>query len=119
MANHPHPKRPSTKRRWMQRRKMGRMAFTLLIAMLVARSLLFALDWVSIALIDLLGANITAFAYAGLFILFGWKLHSWINIAQKKAHRKGKAPQGTQAPTVLRFQTAPTTPAAPVRRAEP
>lgn len=119
MANHPHPKRPSAKRRWMQRRKMGRMAFTLLIAMLVARSLLFALDYVGIALIDLLGANITAFAYAGLFILFGWKLHSWANMAKKREQSNGKAPQTTPAPTVLRFQAAPANPAAPARRAEP
>lgn len=118
MTNH-----KSKKRRWIQRRMMGRAAFVLLIAMLVARTLLFALDYVGIALIDLLGANILAVLYASFFMLFGWKVRGWTDSAKRRKRKASKstaqAPAYAGQPTVLHFQASAPTPMAPLRRAEP
>lgn len=58
MTNHNPRRRPSAKRRRAQRRMMARLSFVLLIAMVTARTLLLVLDWLGIALADILGAHI-------------------------------------------------------------
>lgn len=119
MTNHTTRKRPSAKRRRQQRRMMARLSLVLLIAMVMARTLLMALDWLGIALADLLGANIFAALYACLFILFGWKLRGWIEHSKRKENGKCKTTKNAQPLSVLQFQATPKEAPAPLRRAEP
>lgn len=119
MTNHTTRKRPSAKRRRAQRRMMARLSFVLLIAMVMARTLLMTLDWLGIALADILGAHIFAALYTCLFVLFGWKLRGWIEHSKRKEKSKCKNTQPAPALSVLQFQATPKEKPAPLRRAEP
>ena len=119
MTNHTTRKRPSAKRRRAQRRMMARLSFVLLIAMVTARTLLMALDWLGSSLLDLLGAHIFAALYACLFVLFGWKLRGWIEHSKRKEKAKCKGKKDAPPLSVLQFQATPKEAPAPLRRAEP
>lgn len=97
MNNHTTRKRPSRKRRREQRRLLARLSFVLLIAMVAARMLLLVLDWLGIALADILGAHAFTAMYAALFMLFGWKLRGWIDTYKRKEKKRSCTPTSARS----------------------